>query len=80
MHISPSLHSFLIVFKNEDTLEALLVYSSFRQVPTSMLRRISILTSSGSQISQAERKLGVNTASFRIQYSITAQPIIYKWF
>ena len=38
-----------------------------------MFRKNSVFTSGGSQFSQAERKLGVNTDLLPIQYSITAQ-------
>ena len=40
---------------------------------TSMLRRISVFTNSGSQVSQVDRKRVVKTDSLRVQYSIAAQ-------
>ena len=48
MYISSYTSSLVLLFKNEEKLVALLVYSSFRRVATSMLRRISVFTSSGS--------------------------------
>ena len=38
-----------------------------------MFRRISVFTSSGSQVSQAECKRGVSVDSLHIHHSITAQ-------
>ena len=58
--------SLLLVCKNEEKLVALIVYSSFTQVAKRMLQKISIFTSSGSQVSQVERKRVVNTASLRV--------------
>ena len=73
MHISSFISSLIFVFGIEEKVVQLLVYPSFRRVATSMLRRIFVFTSSVSQISQAERKLGVNMDSLCVQYSITAQ-------
>ena len=56
MHSASSFSSFVFVFRNKEGLIALLVYSSFRGVATSMLQRISVFNSSGSQVDQAERK------------------------
>ena len=67
--------SLVFVSRNEEKLVSVHFYSSFRRKATSMFRRISVFTSSGSQFSQVERKFGVNTVSLRVQYSITAQPI-----
>ena len=73
MHISSFISLLVFVFRNEEKLVAPLVYSLFRRVATSMLRRISVYNTSGSQVSQAECKWGVNTDSLRIEYSFTAQ-------
>ena len=51
------------VIRNKGKLVALLVYPSFRRVTTSILRRILVIKSSGSQV----------IPSIRIQYSIAAQ-------
>ena len=67
----------MIVFRNEVKLVTMLLDSSFRQVATSMLRRISVLTSSGSQFIQVERKLVVITGSLCVQYSFTVE--ISNW-
>ena len=67
------IHSVVFVFRNEEKLVARLVSSSFRRVATSMLRRISVLTSSVSQIRQVVLKGGMNTESLHIQYSTAAQ-------
>ena len=48
------------LFYKEENLLAQLDYSSFRGVATSMLQKISVFTSSGNQVSQAERRCGVN--------------------
>ena len=72
--ISRSLNK--IFFRNEDKLAALLVYSSYRRVATNLLRSTSLLTSSSSQVSQVERKLGVNTDSLRIQNSFIAHNLV----
>ena len=73
MHLSSFLQSLVFVIGNEEKRIALLVYSTFGRVAGSMLRRISVFTSSGSQLIQVEVKLVVNTVSVRNQYSITAQ-------
>ena len=52
-----------LAIRNKEKLVALLVYPSFRRVTTGILRRILVITSSGSQV----------LPSIRIQYSITAQ-------
>ena len=59
--------------KEKPVLVGLLVYSSFRRAATNMLRRSSVLTSDGSQISQVELEWGVNMNSLRIQFSTTEQ-------
>ena len=64
MHLSFFIGTVLCVFGNEKKLVVLLVYCSFKRVATIILRSNSALTS---QVIQAERKLGVNTDSFRIQ-------------
>ena len=64
-----------IFFITEEKQVALLVYSSFMQITTSGLHRISVFTSSGSQFVQTERNWGLNTDELRIFYSITA-PLI----
>ena len=56
MHNSDLFHSLVFVFRNEEKLEAELVYSSFRRIAISMLERISVFTSSGSQVKQAVLK------------------------
>ena len=56
MHISCSDHSVVFVIRNEEKLEALLAYFPFRRVATSMDRRISVFTTSGSQVRQAVLK------------------------
>ena len=61
MHILSFTSSLVFVSRNEQNLVALIVYSSFRRVATSMLRRIPAITISDSQVSQAELKRGVNT-------------------
>ena len=73
MYIAFFIHSIVFVFRNEEKIVALLIYSSFKRVATRMLRRNLVFTFSGSQFSQTERKLGVNTVSLCIQYSIRAQ-------
>ena len=73
MHISSFFLSLVFDFRIEEKLVALLIHSSFRRVATSMVRRISVLTSSGSQFSQVDRKLGANTDSLLIQYGNMAQ-------
>ena len=62
-------------FWNEDNLVALLVYSSFTKVATSMLWRIPVFTCGGSQVSQSERRWRANTDAIRIQCSNTARPM-----
>ena len=65
--------SLVFVFRNEEKLVGLLVYSSLWRVATIMVRRISVFIGSGSQVSQADRKREVIIDSLRIQYSSTAQ-------
>ena len=73
MHISLFIHSVVLVFGNEEKLVVIRVHSLFRRVATSMFRRLSVFTSSGSQVRQAVIKRRVNTESLRIQYSSAAQ-------
>ena len=73
LHISSFFHSVVLVFRNEGNLVALVVDTSFRRVATSMLQRISGLTTSGSHARQAVLKWGVNTERLQIRYSIAAQ-------
>ena len=72
-HIYSFIHSVVFVFRNEETLVAKLFHSSFGRVATSMLRKISVFTSSGSQNRQAVLKWEVITESLRVQYSTSAQ-------
>ena len=62
-HISYFSRSLVFVFRNEEKLIRLLVYTSFRQVVTSMLHKYSVFTSSDSQVNQAERNWEVKTYS-----------------
>ena len=48
MQISSLLSSLVLIFRNEEKLVALLVYSSFSRVATSMLPKNSVFTSTGS--------------------------------
>ena len=72
MHISFLIHSSVIVLRNEEKLVALLVWSSLRREATSMLRRISLFTSSSSQVSQTVIKWKMKTESLPNQYSTAA--------
>ena len=74
MHNSSFIHSVVFVFRNEEKLVAIKVYYSFKRVATSMLRKISVFISSGSQVKQAVLKRVVNTESLRIHNSTAAQP------
>ena len=56
MRISSFIHTVVFVLRNEEKLLAILVYSLFRRVATSMLRRFSVFASSGSQVRQAGLK------------------------
>ena len=59
---SPLVDSTLVyVFRKEEKQAALLVYTSFGLVATSMVPRSSFFTSSDSQVSQAKRKVGMIT-------------------
>ena len=73
MHMSSFVHSVAFVFRNEEKLVVILVYSSFRRVATSMLRRISVFIRSGSEIKKAVLKWVVKMDSLRVQNSTTAQ-------
>ena len=73
MHILFFIYSVVFVFRTEERLVAILVYTSFRRVVTSMLRRISVFKSSDSKITQAVLKWGVNTEWLRIQHSNAAK-------
>ena len=75
MHIIFNTESVSMV-RIDEKLVALLVYSSFKRVATSILRSNSVITSSDSLVIQTERELGVNTDSVGIQYSITAQMVM----
>ena len=61
------------VFRNEEKTLWLRADSLFLQVTTMSLRRNSVSTNSGTQVNQAERKLGLITASLRDYYNFTAQ-------
>ena len=50
MHISSFITSDLFLFRNEETLVELLVYSSFGRVATNMLRNISVITGGGGRV------------------------------
>ena len=73
MQISSLISLRVFAFRNDEKVAALLVYFSSRRVATSMHRRISVLTSSGSQFSQVDRKFEVKTVSLRFRYSSMAQ-------
>ena len=73
MHSTIPISQLDFVSKKEEELVATLVYSSFRRVPTSMLRRIDVFNSRGSQVQQTECKRGLKTEPSRIQYSFTTQ-------
>ena len=75
MHISSFFHLVVFVFRIEEKLVAILVHSSFGRVATSKIRRISVFTSSGSQLRQAVIKWGVNKESLRTQYSTATHQI-----
>ena len=67
MQLSSFVSSFVFVFRKEENLIALLVYSLFIRVATTMLRRVSSFMSSASQVKPAEFKSGENTSLLRIQ-------------
>ena len=74
MHISTLINSLISLLRNEEKLESLLVYSSYRRVVTSVFRNSSVATGSSSWINQAVLKWRVSTESLRNQHSTAAQP------
>ena len=72
MHKSSFASSLVLFSRNREKLVALPVYSSVRQVATSMPQRICVITSSGSQVSRAVLKWGVKMESVHIQCSKAA--------
>ena len=73
MHISSYITSDLFLFRNEETLVELLVYSSFGQVATNMLRNVSVITGGGTRVKQPVLKWGLNIDSLRNQHGTTAK-------
>ena len=77
--VIPFHHSFVVLWcisifaRNEEKLAPLLVYSTFRRVPTSGVLNNSVATSSSIWIGQAVLKWGVNMESLRYQHSTAAQ-------
>ena len=67
MHNSSFFSSLVVVSKNEEKV-VLLDEFSLRRVAINMLRRVSVFTSSGSWVKQAELNLRVITDSIRNQY------------
>ena len=74
MHTQSFISSLRLTFRNEEELLAVLAYSSIRRIPTSNLGSISVATSSGLQVKQAELKWEVNTDSLCVESSTAAEP------
>ena len=73
LHISSFFSAVVFVFRNEEKLVALLVYSSGKEVATNELRRVPVVTASRTQVTQAVLNWGENTPPHRFQQNFVAQ-------
>ena len=68
-----------ISVQDEDRLVPVLDYSPFKQITTSVFRRVEYgFLDSQKLFNSAERRSRVNKDSLLVQYSIAAQPVIWK--
>ena len=68
MHTSSFIHTVVLVSRKEGKLVALLDYSSFRRITTSMLRTNSLFISSGSQAGCAKMMTEYEFTPYSVQH------------